>query len=53
MKYKKPSDAIKMIEKNRGKVGAKTIKHPEPGIKVLGAIDYLINHCGYESWSKS
>jgi hypothetical protein len=40
-----------MIERNGGKVGAVTIQHNNPGIKVLGAIDYLCRKHGYE-WHK-
>ena len=35
------------IERNGGKCGAKSISHPAPGLKVLGAIDYLVNRHGY------
>ena len=40
------------IENNGGKVGSKQVRHTHPGISVLGAIDYLVNHCGY-TWIKS
>ena len=39
--------AREMVEKNGGKCGVKTVRHSCPGIKVLGAIDYLVNHCNY------
>lgn len=39
-----------MIERNRGGVylHSKKITHESPGIKVLGAIDYLVNHHGFK-----
>ena len=39
--------AISMINRNGGHVGEKMIRHQNPGLKVLGAIDYLVNHHGY------
>lgn len=31
-----------MVKRTGGSVGAKQVKHTLPGIKVLGAIDYLV-----------
>ena len=49
MKKKKYTEekARQMISKNGGSVGAKTVNVRLPGIKVLGAIDYLVNYHGY------
>ena len=41
-----------MIERNHGLVGQKTIRCSNPGIKVLGAIDFLVNHRGHQ-WNRS
>ena len=30
-----------------GNIGVNTVSHPSPGIKVLGAIDFLVNYCGF------
>jgi len=35
------------ILRNGGKIVDKKIIINSPGIKILGAIDYLINYCGY------
>ena len=42
--------ARKMIERNGGKIRENSITIPRCGIKVLGAIDYLVNHRRY-FWS--
>jgi hypothetical protein len=34
------------IERNGGKCGVKSIEHSSPGLRVLGAIDYLVKQ-GY------
>lgn len=39
--------AKKAIERNGGKIKGKVIYFPKAGIKMLGAIDYLVNYCGY------
>jgi hypothetical protein len=39
--------ATKMISRNGGIVKGKGIFHPTAGLKVLGAMDYLINHAGF------
>ncbi len=39
--------ARSMIERNGGKCGHKKVYHPSPGLRVLGAIDYLVNYCHY------
>jgi len=50
MKYTEDK-AVSMIKRNRGKVGLKTIRCTTPGIKVLGAIDYLVKRHKY-TWSR-
>jgi len=47
MKQHTTSTAKAMIERNRGAVRGKNIKIASPGIKVLGAIDFLVNHRGF------
>jgi hypothetical protein len=39
--------AIACINRNGGTVADKGILLNNPGIRVLGCIDYLVNHCGY------
>ena len=39
--------ARQIVTRNHGKCGPKTVSHPQPGIKVQGAIDYLVKYCGY------
>ena len=39
--------ARQKLERNGGRVTAGFVTHPRPGLKLLGAIDYLVNHCGY------
>jgi hypothetical protein len=40
--------AVACIKRNRGRVSKdKKITHPGPGIKVLGAIDYLVHYQGF------
>lgn len=34
-----------MITKTGGTVSGNVIRHKRPGIKVLGAIDYLVHNC--------
>jgi hypothetical protein len=47
MKWNEVS-AINCLERNGIKVGTKTFKlDRQPGIKLWGVIDYLVNHCGY------
>lgn len=41
------ASATACVERNGGKVGVKQVSHDTPGLKVLSAIDYLVNHCGY------
>lgn len=36
-----------IIDRTGGKVGHKTVFHDRAGIKVLGAIDYLVNYKKY------
>lgn len=36
--------AIAMIKRNGGRVTKNKVSHPKPGLKVLGAIDYLVNY---------
>ena len=43
--------ATARIENNGGKIGGKVIDIEKPGLKVLSAISYLVNHEGY-SWAK-
>lgn len=50
MKYKDAAEAVKRIERNGGKVGGKVIDVEKPGLKVLGAISFLVNKHGY-SWN--
>ena len=35
------------VLRNKGKIKGGHIVHLEPGIKVLGAIDYLVHYCGH------
>lgn len=46
MKYTVDS-AIARIERNKGKIGGKVINISDCGIKVWGAVDFLVNHHGY------
>ena len=39
--------AVACIKRTRGRVVKNKISHPGPGIKVLGAIDYLVNYCKF------
>jgi hypothetical protein len=39
--------ATESIKRTRGKVVGNKITHPGPGIRVLGAIDYLVNYCKF------
>jgi hypothetical protein len=39
--------ARSFISRNGGTVTGKGVFHPAPGLKVLGAMDYLINHAGF------
>jgi ribosomal protein S4 len=39
--------ATAMIKRTGGLVQGKKIFHPTAGIKVLGAMDYLVHHCGF------
>jgi len=44
--------ACATINRNGGKISTeKKITIKAPGIKILGAIDFLVNHCGY-TWAK-
>lgn len=36
--------ASEVIHRNGGLIKDKTIIHKAPGLKVLGAIDFLVNH---------
>ena len=44
------STAKDMICRTGGSVRGTTIHHKRPGIKVLGAIDYLVNYCKH-NWT--
>lgn len=44
--------ARQQVVRANGVVGKKSISHPMPGIKALGAIDYLCKVHGY-TWSKT
>lgn len=48
MKYELDS-ARRMVEKTGGSlsISNKHVTHPRPGIKILGAIDYLVKVHGY------
>lgn len=37
--------AMDCVLRNKGRVKGNRITHPGPGIKVLGAIDYLTHYC--------
>ena len=50
MKWTEDS-AKKKIISNGGTVKGKQIAHSHPGLKLLGAIDYLVNHHKY-TWFK-
>jgi len=41
------SSALDMIRRNGATVGHRSILHPQPGIKVFGAIDFLVRFFGY------
>ena len=47
MKYTSIKQAEQMIERNEGKIGGKVIEADKPGLKVIGAISFLVNHHGY------
>lgn len=49
--YSKPEQAIARIEKNGGQVGGKVIEIENPGLKVIGAISYLVNFHGFR-WAE-
>jgi len=43
------ASAVACIKRTGGKVTKKGhISHPKPGLKVLGAIDFLVNHNKYK-----
>lgn len=44
-------EAVQKIVSNGGKVGGTVIDIEKPGLKILSAISFLVNHCGYV-WSK-
>ncbi len=50
MKYTVES-AMKRITANGGKVGGKAIEADKPGLKVIGAISFLVNKHGY-NWAE-
>jgi hypothetical protein len=50
-KYKDVKDAEKRIVANGGKVGGKVIEFDKPGLKMIGAISFLVNHHGYH-WAE-
>lgn len=39
--------ALAAIQRNGGKIKGKIIYFMNAGIKMQGAIDYLVNYCGY------
>jgi len=41
-----------MVTRNKGRFEGKMILIENPGIKTLGAIDYLLEHGGY-GWNKT
>jgi hypothetical protein len=43
--------ASKRITANGGKIGGKVIEIEKPGLKILGAISYLVNKHGYH-WAE-
>jgi len=51
-KYPTKLDAARVITRNRGTVSNKLIYCTAPGIKVLGAIDYLVNNHGMKYVSR-
>jgi hypothetical protein len=46
-KYKDADEAIAMLARNKAKVGVKSVAAVRPGLKMLGAMDYLAHYCGY------
>jgi len=50
MKYKDVAEATKRISANGGKVSGKVIEIEKPGLKVIGAVSFLVNKHGY-SWA--
>jgi hypothetical protein len=42
------------ITRNKGTIAGKQIGFNKgwPGLKVLGAVDYLVNHCGF-TWIRA
>lgn len=46
-----PESAYELITRNGGKIVDKRIHYKSPGLKILSAIDYLVNHCKH-SWMK-
>ncbi len=53
MKQERPdkwnkTTAINIIAKNGGKIKGNVIYFPNAGIKIQGAIDYLVNYCKFK-----
>jgi hypothetical protein len=40
--------AVKKLQQNRIKVENKTIVYKGVGLKLLGAVDFLVNNCKYK-----
>ena len=51
MKYQNVAQAEKRIKDNGGTVTGKAIAIEKPGLKLLGAISFLVNKHGYH-WEK-
>lgn len=50
-KFAEVKNAVAVIERNNGKVGGKVIEIEKPGLKVISAISFLVNHHGY-NWAE-
>lgn len=47
-KYTSIHEALDQIKRNGGRVKNNIfIQHPKPGLKLLSALDYLVNYHGY------
>jgi hypothetical protein len=47
-KFREPSDAIAVITRNGGNVTGNQIRVVSPGLKMMSAIDFLVNYCHYQ-----
>ena len=50
MEYTEESAKVRILN-NKGQIRGTLIYHKQPGLKILGAIDYLVHYHGY-MWVK-